>query len=195
MVIGGVNTGCPLQELIYKQAWIIMVIGGVNTGCPLQEWIFKQPRIIMVSILSLYLFPSTLGVFLHLTAWVFRWWFPALRGMKPVRISDSLNLWLFLTQAKAVVKSACPIGGWGLSTLMLFIKGLNTPLYLSLTLYYPQKNPKGCLHSGKNIGSSIHTSWKQSIGKEQCQQHGWSWRPTNIKGPLWWWLIPPLNIT
>ena len=73
MVIGGVNTGCPLQELIYKQAWIIMVIGGVNTGCPLQELIFEQPRIIMVSILSLYLFPSTLGVLLHLTAtWAFR---------------------------------------------------------------------------------------------------------------------------
>ena len=111
-------------------------LGGVNTRLSPTGINF----FIMVSILSLYLFPSTLGVFLHLTAWASRWWFPALRGMKPVRISDSLNLWLFLTQAKAVVKSACPIGGWGLSTLMLFIKGLNTLLYISPSLFTILKN-------------------------------------------------------
>ena len=38
--LGGVNTSCPLQEIISKQPWSIRVIGGVNNGCPLQEWIF-----------------------------------------------------------------------------------------------------------------------------------------------------------
>ena len=62
--------------------------------------------------------------------------------------------------------------GMKIFTLMLFIKGLNTLPYLSLTLYYPQKIPTGCLHNGKVIGSSIHTSWKQSIGNANNMDGG-----------------------
>ena len=141
---------------------------------------------------------------------------PALRGAKPVRISDSLNLWLFFDTGQGSFKPACPIGRWWFSTLMLFIKGLTTLPYLSLTLYYPQKFWKVVskveilleAHStlagnraltrsevkgifGMNLRNEFPyiTTWDLTY-----KQHGWNWRPTNIKRPMWWWLIPPLKI-